>query len=132
MVLVELTACRIYRRRNQLNPRSLKEAGQSPRTRRPHNVTSLKEGGGPDAQDQSSFQHKKPQGGRRARRPGPVVHPTKEPQVNHWSGSGLLRWSVSCGLVGGGGRPVTTVKDSSLRTQAVDPKKGWKLQGQNP
>ena len=27
---------------------------------------------------------------------------------------------------------MTTVKDSSLWTQAVDPKKGWKLQGQNP
>ena len=34
--------------------------------------------------------------------------------------------------VGGGGRPVTTVKDGSGRTQAVGPKKGWKLQGQNP
>ena len=57
-----------------------REAGQSPRTSRPPNQRSLREGGGPVAQDQSSFQHKKPQGGRRARRPGPVVHPTKEPQ----------------------------------------------------
>ena len=36
--------------------------------------------GGPVAQDQTSTQRNKPQGGRRARRPGPVVHPTEEPR----------------------------------------------------
>ena len=109
--------------------------------------------GGPVAQDQTSFQHKKPQGGRRASRPGPVVppnqrteagqtprtsrplnqrtarpvasgratvrtkhyfHSTAQPQVSLWSGSGLMLWLVVGGRVGGGGRPVTTVKDSSL------------------
>ena len=128
-------------------PKKPQRAGQTPRTSRPHNPRSLREGGGPDAQDQSSFQHKKPQGGRRARRPGPVVHPTKEPQGqsplgelrsarcttstpqhNHKSVTGLgqvsMLWSVSAGRVGGGGRPVTTVKHGSLRTQAVTRNRG--------
>ena len=148
---------------------SLLKAPQSTQPKKPQR-------GGPVAQDQTSIQRKKPQGGRRARRPGPVVpdaqdhptkeprrarrpgpvvHPTKEPQGqsprgelrsarcttstpphNHKSVTGPGQVS-SCGWffggrVGGGGRPVTTVKDGSLRTQAVNPKKGWKLQGQNP
>ena len=92
---------------------------------------------------------------RRASRPGPVVFLTKEPQgqsplrgatvrtvhyfqstaqphVSHWSGAGLKLWLVSGGRVGGGGRPVTTVKDSSFTTQAVNPKQGRNLQGQDP
>ena len=89
---------------------------------------------------------------RRASGPGPVVHPTEEPQgqsplrgatvrtvhyfhstaqpqVSHRSGAGLMLWLVSGGRVGSGGRPVTTVKDCSLRTQAVNPKKGWEHPG---
>ena len=89
---------------------------------------------------------------RRASRPGPDVFPTKEPQgqsplrkatvrtvhyfhstaqpqVSRWSGAGLQLWLVSGGRVGGGGRPV---KDLSLRTQAVNLKQGWNLQGQDP
>ena len=79
---------------------------------------------------------------RRASRPGPDVLPTEEPQgqsplrgatvrtvhcfhstaqpqVSHWSRAGLKLWLVSGGRVGGGGRPVTTVKDGFLRTQTV-------------
>ena len=92
---------------------------------------------------------------RRASRPGPNIFPTKEPQgqsplrgatvrtvyyfhstaqpqVSHWSGAGLWLWLVSGSRVGGCGRPVTTVKDCSLRTQAVNPKKEWNLQGKDP
>ena len=144
---------------------SLLKAPQSTQPKKPRR-------GGPVAQDQTSTQRAKPQGGRRARRPGPVVLPTQEvsgrekgqsprtsrppnqrteagqtprtsrppnqrtarpvasgratvrtkhyfhstahPQVSHWSGSGLQLWLVFGGWVGGGGRPVTTVKDSSL------------------
>ena len=52
---------------------SLLKAPQSTQPKKPQR-------GGPVAQDQTSIQRKKPQGGRRARRPGPVVHPTKEPR----------------------------------------------------
>ena len=127
---------------------SLLKAPQSTQPKKPQR-------GGPVAQDQTSIQRKKSQGGRRARRPGPVVHPTKEPQGqsplgelrsaqsttstpphNHKSVTGLGQVS-SCGWVfggrvGGGGRPVTTVKDSSLRTQAVNQKQGRNLQGKDP
>ena len=41
-----------------------------------------------------------------------------------------MLWLVFGGRVDGGGRPVTTVKDGF--PQAVNPKKEWKLQGQNP
>ena len=115
MVQVELTACRFERRRNQLNPRSLKEAGQSPRTSRPPNQRTAR----PVASRRATVRTKH------------YFHSTAQPQVSHWSGSGLWLWLVFGGRVGGGGRPVTTVKDGSLRTQVVNPKKGWKLQGQN-
>ena len=99
----------------------------------------------------NSTQPKKPQM-RPASRPGPNIFPTNEPQGQsplrgatvrtvhyfqstaqpqdcHWSGSGLKLWLVFGGRVGGGGRPVTTVKDGSLRSQAVNPKKGVEAPG---
>ena len=129
---MELTACRYQRRRNQLNPRSLKEAGQSPRTRRPSNQRT-EAGQTPRTSRPPNQRTARPvASGRATGRTVHYFHSTAQPQVSHWSGSGLKLWLVFGGWVGGGGRPVTTVKDGSLRTQAVNPKKGWKLQGQNP
>ena len=110
VVQVELTACRFQRRRNQLNPRSLKEVGQSPRTSRPNQSTAR-----PVASGRVTVRTKH------------YFLSTAQPQVSHWSGTGLKLWFVSGSRVGGGGRPVTTVKDGSLGTQAVNPRKGWKL-----
>ena len=56
---MELTACRFLK------------APQSTEPKKPQR-------GGPVAQDQTSTQRAKPHGGRRARRPGPDVHPTQE------------------------------------------------------
>ena len=126
---MELTACRFLK------------APQSTQPKKPQR-------GGPVAQDQTSTQRAKPQGGRRARRPGPVVQATGQsprgelrsarcttstPPHNHKSVTGpgqvsCCGWFFGC-RVGGGGRPVTTVKDGSLRTQAVNRKKGGSSRG---
>ena len=114
-----------------------REAGQSPRTRRLSNARSLREGEGPDAQDQSSTQPKN------RGRPDAQDQSSTQPKNRKASRLGesysphgallpLHRTTTSQSLVRDGGRSVTTVKDSSLWTQAVNPKKGWKLQGQNP
>ena len=108
---------------------SLLKAPQSTQPKKPQR-------GGPDAQDQSSTQPKN----RKASRLGESYSPHGAllPLHRTTTSQSLVRdRSLAVvgffgGRVGGGGRPVTTVKDGSLRTQAVNPKKGWKLQGQNP
>ena len=106
---MELTACRFKRRRNQLNPRSLYR-------------------GGPDAQDQTSHPTKEPQGQSplgelRSAQSTATANSTAQPPVSHRSGSGFLT-VVGLGVgSGGGGRPVTTVKDGSPKTQAVNHEK---------
>ena len=117
MVKELLKACLSLKAQStQLNPRSLR--------------------GGPVAQDQTSSQQENRKGQSPLRgatvRTVHYFNSTAQPQVSNRSGAGLMLWLVSGCRVGGGGRPVTMVKDSSLRTQAVNPKKGWNLQGKDP
>ena len=69
-----------------------REAGQTPKTSRPPNQRTAR----PVAS------------GRATVHTVHYFHSTAQPQVSHWSGTGLQLWLVFGGRVGGGGRPVTT------------------------